>query len=597
MYASYFGFREKPFNVTPDPRFFYTNPNYQEAYANLFYGIRERKGFVVVTGEVGTGKTTLLRRLMDELDESVHFVFFYHTQLTFEEMLSFICEDFDLPVGTAAGSLQKIQALNEFLLARLSEGGTGVLLIDEAQNLSDAVLENLRLLSNLETAREKLLQIVLVGQPELELKLAQPQLRQFKQRVMIQCRLGRLKDQEIGPFIHHRLHVVGYDRQDLFPPEVIQRIAVHAKGIPRLINVICDNALLIAYGTSQRKVSPEIVEEVAQDLGLKTGSRVILWKKEQKFHEDISQAGQAFKQPPRAESAVPREETPGVEPVPRKARQERPEVDRFLRSESRRLRRIGLGTLLTLALLGGAGAAFFPQQTAALLADLHVKLTAMLGTVGEQFSSLKRELSARLAILPSGEARQGEVAEPTSVPPAIEPGLRRQEKAVAHPQEQPLVLAEQSPPSSLEQMGLPYRETSLTRSAGKGDTRAVEFLLAIGVSPDVKDTKGWTALMYAAWGGLADTVQVLLDRGANVNAKNDDGRTALMLAAMNGHAGIIQDLLNRGADVRAKDARGWTTLMYATWHGHAAIVQTLLKQGANAKAKDAAARPRHSRSQ
>src|SRR5262245_5272594 len=174
MYASYFGCRKQPFSITPDPHFFYANDRHEEAYANLRYGILERKGFIVLTGEVGTGKTTLLRRLMDELDKSVHFAFFYNTQLMFAEMLDFICQDFGLSIVPEASQLQKIQALNDFLLARLAEGGTGVLLIDEAQNLSDEILENLRLLSNLETAREKLLQIVLVGQPELYQKLTQP---------------------------------------------------------------------------------------------------------------------------------------------------------------------------------------------------------------------------------------------------------------------------------------------------------------------------------------------------------------------------------------------------------------------------------------
>lgn len=278
MYAAYFGCREQPFRITPDPRFFYANEGYEEAYANLLYGIRERKGFIVLTGEVGTGKTTLLRRLMDELDKSVHFVFFYNTKLTFEEMLDFICQDFGLSVVSSASRLQKIQALNDFLLALLMEGGTGVLLIDEAQNLNDEVLESLRLLSNLETAREKLLQIVLVGQPELYRKLTQPQLRQLKQRVVIWCTLGALSDHEVGAFITYRLRLAGCERLDVFSPEAIQRIAFYAKGTPRLINVICDNALLIAYATAQRQVSADIIEEVAADLGLREGLRIRTWK-------------------------------------------------------------------------------------------------------------------------------------------------------------------------------------------------------------------------------------------------------------------------------------------------------------------------------
>src|SRR5262245_59325440 len=234
MYTEYFGFREKPFSITPDPRFFYTNPRYQEAYASLLYGIRERRGFIVLTGEIGTGKTTVLRRLMANMGRLVRVVFFCNTTVTFEEILDFICQELELPIRES-GRIQKIQVLNEFLLDQLTMGKTVALLIDESQNLGDEVLENLRLLSNLETATEKLLQIVLVGQPELEIKLGLHTLRQLKQRIAMQCRLERLDDEEVGPFIYYRLNVVGYKRQQLFSPEAIQEIAIYSKGFPRLI--------------------------------------------------------------------------------------------------------------------------------------------------------------------------------------------------------------------------------------------------------------------------------------------------------------------------------------------------------------------------
>lgn len=267
MYTDYFGFREKPFSVTPDPRFFYTNPAYQEAYASLLYGIQERRGFIVLTGEIGTGKTTLLQRLMENLDPAIRFVFFYNTTLTFEELLDFICKELGLSI-TEEGRLQKIQALNQFLIDQLARGGTAVLLIDEAQNLGEEVLENLRLLSNLETAKEKLLQIVLVGQPELETKLSQPALRQLRQRIAIQCRLERLDSEEVDPYIDCRLRAVGYNRHRLFTPDAIREIAYYTKGFPRLINILCDNALLIAYATSQKRVSADIIREAAVDLRL-----------------------------------------------------------------------------------------------------------------------------------------------------------------------------------------------------------------------------------------------------------------------------------------------------------------------------------------
>jgi type II secretory pathway predicted ATPase ExeA len=272
MYTDYFGFREKPFGVTPDPRFFYTNPCYQEAYASLLYGIRERRGLIVLTGEVGTGKTTLLRRLMGHMESTVRFVFFYNTTLSFEELLDFMCEELGLPIKEA-GRHQKIHALNQLLMDQLARAGTVALLIDEAQNLEEGVLEHLRLLSNFETNAEKLLQIVLVGQPELESKLARPELRQVKQRIAVRCRLERLDDEEVGPFINYRLHFVGYKRHQLFTPNAVKEIAYYSKGFPRLINILCDNALLIAYATSQKSVTGEIIEEAASDLRFESRGR------------------------------------------------------------------------------------------------------------------------------------------------------------------------------------------------------------------------------------------------------------------------------------------------------------------------------------
>ncbi|HEX2228916.1 MAG TPA: AAA family ATPase [Candidatus Binatia bacterium] len=272
MYTAFFGFNDKPFSVTPDAQFFYTNATYEEAYANLLYGIRERKGFMMLTGEVGTGKTTILRRLMEELDASVPFAFFYNTTLTFAELLAFICEELDLKAD-GNGQLAKIQALNKFLINQLEKGSTAVLFVDEAQNLREDVFENLRLLSNLETSREKLLQIILAGQPELELKLRQPELRQLKQRMFSHSRLGPLNEEQVGAFIEYRLKAVGQARNDLFPRDTVREIANYSRGIPRLVNIICDNALLIAYAGSKKKVSSEIIREVARDLQLAGASR------------------------------------------------------------------------------------------------------------------------------------------------------------------------------------------------------------------------------------------------------------------------------------------------------------------------------------
>ncbi|MGH7797051.1 MAG: AAA family ATPase [Candidatus Binatia bacterium] len=271
MYNSYFGFPESPFNVTPDPRFFYTNPVYQEAFAALRYGIEAKKGFIVITGEVGTGKTTLLRKLMRNLGDTIHSVFIFNTLLSFPELLQLILHDLSL-APKEPSKVAMHQELNDYLIKQLKQGHVVSVLIDEAQNLSDEALEGLRLLSNLETDQEKLLQIVLMGQPELKTKLDRPGLRQLKQRVAFQCRLAPLKDEEVGRYIDFRLRTVGYAGKDLFQPDAVQQIAFYSRGIPRLINIICDNALLIAYAGSQKIISADIIKEVGRDLRL--GSEV-----------------------------------------------------------------------------------------------------------------------------------------------------------------------------------------------------------------------------------------------------------------------------------------------------------------------------------
>lgn len=267
MYNDYFGFRESPFSVTPDPRFFYTNPVYLEAFATLRYGIEAKKGFIVITGEVGTGKTTLLRKLLHTLADTVHSVFVFNSCLSFPELLQLTLHDLGLtPKGQSKVAM--LLELNDYLIAQLEQRHTVTMLIDEAQNLSDEVMENLRLLSNLETDQEKLIQIVLMGQPEFQAKLAQPHLRQLKQRVALQCRLNPLTDEEVSPYINSRLRAAGYEGKDLFHPGAVERIAYHAKGIPRVINIICDNALLNAYATSRQSVSADMIKVAVHDLEL-----------------------------------------------------------------------------------------------------------------------------------------------------------------------------------------------------------------------------------------------------------------------------------------------------------------------------------------
>lgn len=268
MYTTYFGFREEPFSLTPTSRLFYSNPVYEGAYTKLMQGIRERQGFLVLTGEVGTGKTTLIRRLIDNLqtDSSVRLSFSYYSTLTFEELISFACRD----LGVTRKNVGELQAFSEFLTIRSKSGGTTALVIDEAQDIEEDVLEHLFRLSDSPHVNGKLLQVILVGQhPELDKKLSHSRFDALRDRFFFRCQLEHLKPEEVYEFIHHRLRLVGCNREDLFSPKVVRLVANYSGGIPRLINLICDNALRTIYEASRKTVSPQDIEEVVTVLRLR----------------------------------------------------------------------------------------------------------------------------------------------------------------------------------------------------------------------------------------------------------------------------------------------------------------------------------------
>ena len=272
MFESQFGFRETPFGVTPDPRFFYGHPLYLEGLAALVHGIESKKGFMLVTGEVGTGKTILLRKLMRHIEARVHFVFVSNSHLTSYGLTELMVQNVGLS-NKEKSRLEMIQDLNNYLIQQLRIGRTVALLIDEAQKLSDEALEGLCDLSNLETDEEKLLQIVLVGQPELLTKLSKPSLRRIKQRIAIRHRLCSLQTtSEIDHYIRHRLQIVGYDGPEIFTKEAVEAVLHYSGGTPRLINILCDTSLAMAAVTGRKKVSPYMLMRAAGGLSLEQGN-------------------------------------------------------------------------------------------------------------------------------------------------------------------------------------------------------------------------------------------------------------------------------------------------------------------------------------
>jgi general secretion pathway protein A len=265
MYNAHFRFRESPFGATPDPQFYYSNAIYREAWATLGYGIESRKGFIVLTGEAGTGKTTLLKKAMTGFGSTVKTAYVPYTPFNGAELLPSILSELGLP---ASDSRSAIAHFSDYLIEQFRIGNIVALLIDEAQNLSLESLEELRCLGNLETAKDKLVQIVLAGQVELEQKLDQPALRQLKQRVALRSRLRPVAHSEVKAYMDSRLQVIGHTTEKLFDPGAIEKIACYSTGIPRLINIICDNALLIAYALSEQTVSAAMIDEVAGELRL-----------------------------------------------------------------------------------------------------------------------------------------------------------------------------------------------------------------------------------------------------------------------------------------------------------------------------------------
>jgi general secretion pathway protein A len=268
-YAQFYGFSENPFNISPDPKFFFSAESHSEALAGLLYGINERKGFVLLLGEEGIGKTTLIHHLMATLDRNVKTIFFPQSQIAFEQMLKEILLNLELsPKIEVKGSM--LHDLYNYLIRSLEQGENVVIIIDDAHNISLEAIEELRLLSNLETSRSKLLQIVIVGQPELKAKLRSKVIRQINQRIVVSSQISPLTEEESLRYIDHRLKIVGSGSSEIFTDEALSLICRYAKGIPRVINIFCSNALSVGYGLSEKRISPSTVKKIRREKDILT---------------------------------------------------------------------------------------------------------------------------------------------------------------------------------------------------------------------------------------------------------------------------------------------------------------------------------------
>jgi len=267
MYESFFGFKVKPFNITPDPTFLYLSDKHKEALAQLICGVKERRGFVVLSGEVGTGKTTLVRALLEEVDEDCEVAYIFNPKLSVTSFFRFVCQDFGLQ-AKGRSKVDYLTKLHDFLIETHNAGKTATLIIDEAQNLDDSLFEEVRMLTNLETSTQKLLQVFLVGQPELNDLLEQNELRQLKQRISSRSHLAPLDEKETKEYIHTRMRIAGAKNPDRFSDDAIRKIYKYSLGVPRLINNICDNSLLVGYAMEKPVIDAQIVQESAADLKL-----------------------------------------------------------------------------------------------------------------------------------------------------------------------------------------------------------------------------------------------------------------------------------------------------------------------------------------
>jgi general secretion pathway protein A len=596
MYIDYFGLRVRPFEITADPSFFYQSPCYRDAYMGLWFSVRQKKRLIVLTGGPGTGKTLLLRKAAAHLAPTHHLLSLPHYPHTLEELLT--APDLSRNGRHTEDALERTPAALLSLCHRTQE--TVTLFLDEAQALPSEVLEGLRQLLTLRSsAQTPLLTLVLAGDTTLETKLRRPEFQDLQQQIDTFIRLRRLHTHEIASYIAYRLRIAGREPQDVFPPEAIQRISYYSQGIPRVINLLCDNALQAAHLARTTTVAASVVDDVAKDLLLTSGSHsspdatrmatqstvpVTVLHTDQSIAQSVRYPVSVKRRPDQLAWValgllvawlsvwqtilhppfLARVSIPTVVPEMEQARQVEP-VEELITAE---------------------GAPPPVEHPPAQLAQAPTVSPAHASgdeqsrdvTAGHRSPSLQPSTSAR----------------PTSVQASSSPTpiqlARRQvstqpptgkDKAMAAREAQRLKAQAQ-----LAELGLAATETTLFDAVARGDIQRARLLLTAGVMPDAKDKDGWTPLMLAARDNQADAVALLLEHGAHVNATNKTDGTALIAAAMNDHVAVTALLLDKGARVNAKAAQGWTALTYAAWKGHRDVVDLLLHRGADAQVKD-----------
>jgi type II secretory pathway predicted ATPase ExeA len=575
-----------------------------EVYTSLLQGLQERKNLIMLTGEAGTGKTTLLRKLMDDLAETAAIAFVYHTTLTFEEILTVACEEVDLPT-VEGGAEQKIQLLTDFAIAQSLLGKNVVLLLDEAQNLQEAVLEQLTSLLAPTDQAASPLQLVLAGQPELEVKLQSPRLHQLQQAIALSCRLDRLPEHEVGFFIRHRLHTAGSEQPDLFSPQAIQRVALHSEGIPRVINVLCDNALQIAQTHTRQTVSAGIVEMAAKRVRLQTAVQPVdLAEPDTAFLADgepevslgngstwltttmppwsafalgivlVSLVGLVLYQ-----ASIPQEPLTLVTPTPEKGQEELSGEEPLAEHSAALSPEAQLPVVETFTAFVVKDPAS-QKETAPSSSDTSAPpldtSAPPLDISAPPLPAAQGALSSTAAVDVNESAAQQEwkVIPPTTpfyTQLLLTPQKTRStasHKSESQPPGTVAALARQTSTEKLSpQRARPHRplsddEHALFQTVLDGDHEGVVRLLAVGVSPNVKSRGGWTPLMWAVIDGRMAIIQTLLHKGASVNVSNNRGMTPLMYAAWNGYADILQLFLDQGANVQTRDKNGATALQY-----------------------------------